>query len=93
VLASGQQPQIVPIFPALEKRLTALVSLGANAQLLNPPAHASKPAWWLMLLIGGLLTLAGGLLLTLIPLLALVSTMLTGVFTLLPTAFLHAWLR
>lgn len=83
---------IVPIFPALERRLAALIRLGAEPSSVVSAAPAKRPLW-LLLLLGVLAVVAAGLLLALIPMLVLASSMLTALFTLLPTAFLHAWLR
>lgn len=83
--------QIVPIFPAPARRLTALVRMGASAAY--QPAPPSQMPLWAKTVIGLLGSIAAGLLLLLLPLLAMASTMLTGLFTLLPTALLHALLR
>lgn len=94
VVAPGTvSAMIVPIFPALERRLAALIRLGAQPSLLNSTAAPTKQPLLLILLLSVLAVVAAGLLLALIPLLVMASSMLTALFTLLPTAFIHAWLR
>jgi Zn-dependent protease with chaperone function len=91
VVASQGSRMVVPIFPSVERRISALVRMGASQQALPAPPPASP--LWAKLLIGVLLVVLAGLMAMLIPLLVLVSTMMTGMFTILPTAFLHALLR
>jgi len=84
---------IFPIFPSLQRRLTALVRMGAHQGLSEPASGFSAAPLPLRLLTGGLLFAALGLLIMLIPMLAVLSTMLTGIFTLFPVAILHFLLR
>lgn len=98
VAPSRKGSLIVPIFPSLARRLAALVRMGATQPIPEQPAPNTVDRRWpvsgpMMILLAGLLTLAAILMVALIPLLILVSTMLTGLFTLFPTALLHALLR
>jgi len=80
---------IVPIFPSLQKRGAALTRMGAH---VAPPRRARMP-WPLVAILSMLAAIGGGLMLSLIFPLALISTMLSGLFTLMPAALLHAVLR
>lgn len=88
---------IVPIFPSLARRLAALARMGATQPLPEQPTPGFTGGRWpsgaMMVLLAGLLALAASLMVALIPLLVMVSTMLTGLFTLFPAALLHALLR
>lgn len=81
---------MVSIFPSLERRLAALVRMGASNQPLVVPTAAPL---WAKLLVGGLLVVMAGLVAVLLPLLVMASTMLTMLFTIMPIALLHAVLR
>jgi Zn-dependent protease with chaperone function len=76
--------------PSLAARCQALVRLGAQPRPTDP--RSELPLWTRMLLAGAW-SLAGVLGLTLVPLLVVLSFMLSGLFTLLPAAALHALLR
>jgi hypothetical protein len=81
----------VPIFPSLERRQRALVAMGATASVVL------KPAWSLplpaLLLMGSLGTIAATLLCVVAVLLVPLSLALSGLFTIVPFAILHALLR
>lgn len=81
---------IVSVFPSVERRLAALVRMGASKQPVAVPTAAPL---WAKLLVGGLLVVMAGLVAVLLPLLVMASTMLTMLFTLMPIAILHALLR
>ncbi|MEN9422656.1 MAG: hypothetical protein RL122_39 [Pseudomonadota bacterium] len=82
---------IVSVFPSVERRLAALVRMGAS----NQPLVVSPPVApvWATLLVGSLLVVMAGLVAVLLPLLVMASTMLTMLFTIMPIAILHAVLR
>lgn len=79
----------VPMYPAHHKRLKALAKMGATV-VLSPPR--SMPLW-----VKALVAAAGvvvvSLLCVAIYLLVVISIALSGLFTLIPTALLHALLR
>ncbi len=81
---------IVSVFPSVERRLAALVRMGASKQPVAVPTAAPL---WAKLLVGGLLVVMAGLVAVLLPLLVMASTMLTMLFTIMPIAILHALLR
>ncbi|WML89474.1 M48 family metalloprotease [Thiothrix lacustris] len=82
---------IISVFPAVERRLAALVRMGASHQPMATPSSVSP--LWIRLLVGGLLVVMAGLVAVLLPLLVIASTMLTMLFTIMPIAILHALLR
>lgn len=82
---------MVSVFPSVERRLAALVRMGASKQPLAAPPPAAP--LWAKLLVGGLLVVMVGLVAVLLPLLVMASTMLTMLFTIMPIAILHALLR
>ncbi len=83
----------VPIFPALDARLRALVRMGATVTIaVEPPWYRAMPAP-LLLLFGALGALVALLLGVVVVLLVWVSLALSGLFTLVPVAALHALLR
>ncbi|HZH05524.1 MAG TPA: M48 family metalloprotease [Lautropia sp.] len=82
----------VSVFPPLQRRLKALVRLGANPQVVAGDTAARRPIL-VTLLIAVLLGLVAVLLCVVIVLLVWVSLALSGMFTLLPAALLHALLR
>lgn len=87
---------IIPMFPAIEKRLKALIRLGAEPIVLRPDQTLSdvwQQAGWRLVIIVVLGLIAAALIIVLIPMLVVVSMMLTLLMTLLPTALLHALLR
>jgi Zn-dependent protease with chaperone function len=81
---------IISVFPSVERRLAALVRMGASKQ---PVAVPTASPLWAKLLVGGLLVVMTGLVAVLLPLLVMASTMLTMLFTIMPIAILHALLR
>jgi hypothetical protein len=80
---------IVPIFPSLEKRGAALVRMGAH---MAPKAKPRMPRWAVAILavLGVVLASLMGLV---IYLLVILSTALSGLFTIVPAALLHYLLR
>jgi Zn-dependent protease with chaperone function len=82
---------IVSVFPSVEKRLVALIRMGANKQLLTVPQSASP--WWVKALIGSLLVVMAALVAVLLPLLVMASAMLSIFFTIIPVAIVHTLLR
>jgi Zn-dependent protease with chaperone function len=80
---------IVPIFPSLQKRVAALDRMGAHV-VLSP-----KPAWpWpIAFVLGALLSVVAGLMTIVVFLLVMVSTAISGLFTVFPAAALHVLLR
>lgn len=81
---------IVPIFPSAEKRMKALIRLGAHVTL-----GPRKPGLPLVakLVIGALLSVAGALMCVVVYLLVILSTAMSGFFTIMPVAALHVLLR
>ena len=80
---------IVPIFPSLEKRGAALVRMGAHIA----PASRPRMPWPVALVIAVLLSIVGALMCVVVYLLVMVSAALSGLFTVVPAAFLHVLLR
>ncbi len=79
----------VPIFPAAERRIKALAKMGAS---VDPRPQQTIP--WPLLAVGiALLAILGGLMAVAAYLLVLASAALSGLFTVLPAAILHALLR
>jgi hypothetical protein len=80
---------LVPIFPAVARRVAALNRMGAHVSLAP---HRRIP--WAMAAVLGLVgAVVGGLMAVVIVLLVVLSTALSGLFTLFPAAILHALLR
>lgn len=87
---------ILPTFPTLEKRMKALIRLGAQPMVLAPDQdwqNLWQQAGWKLILIILLVLLAIVLISVLLPMLVIGSMMLTMLMTLLPTGLLHALLR
>jgi hypothetical protein len=82
---------ILSIFPPIERRYKALGRLGATLQALTP----KRPAWPvpIALLVVVLGTIAGGLMVVAVTLLMWLSAAMSGLFTVIPAALLHALLR
>ncbi|HYM16836.1 MAG TPA: M48 family metalloprotease, partial [Dehalococcoidia bacterium] len=80
---------IVPIFPAVRRRVAALDRMGAHVTLAPKPPLP----WWLVALGGALGLIVFGLLGVVVYLLVIVSAALSGMFTLVPAGILHAILR
>ncbi len=80
---------VVPIFPSPEKRVAALVRMGAQVTL--QPRH--RLPWPLLLLLVTLLSIAGALMCVVVYLLVILSTAISGLFTIFPAALLHYLLR
>ncbi len=88
----GQGPfgtSIVPVFPSAQKRGAALVRMGAHV------APAAKPPLplWLAAIFGAAAVIIAGLMALVIYLLVIVSTALSGLFTIFPATALHFLLR
>jgi hypothetical protein len=79
---------LVPMFPALHRRLRQLEMLGAAPR---PPPTGTPLKY--QLLMAGLFTVLGGLVAILLPLLIFVSLALSMLFLGLPMVILHALLR
>ncbi|WP_026154947.1 M48 family metalloprotease [Thiolinea disciformis] len=87
---------ILPTFPTLEKRMKALIRLGAQPMVLAPDQdwqNLWQQAGWKLVLIMLLTLLAIVLISVLLPMLVIVSMMLTMLMTLLPSGLLHTLLR
>ena len=82
----------VSVFPPLQRRVRALVRLGADPQRFAGPASGGMP-WPLKVLSAVLFTVIGSLMAVVVVLLIWISLALSGLFTLLPVALLHALLR
>ena len=82
----------VSVFPPLERRLRALVRMGADPQHLETGGKRRLPIL-LTLVIAPLLALVGVLLCVVVVLVVWLSLALSGLFTILPAALLHALLR
>jgi Zn-dependent protease with chaperone function len=80
---------IVPIFPSAEKRGAALVRMGAH---ISPAAKRPIPPL-LMAIFIALGAVIAGLLALVVYLLVIVSTALSGLFTIFPAAAIHFLLR
>jgi Zn-dependent protease with chaperone function len=80
---------IVPIFPSIEKRVRALNRMGAHTALQPRPPMPK----WLVMLFTVAAVVGGGLMSVVVVLLVWVSTAISGLFTILPTALLHFLLR
>jgi hypothetical protein len=83
--------QLVSIFPSTERRYKALGRMGAAMR----PIARKRPAWPfpIALLIGALGVLVGGLLTVAVVLMVWLSVALSGLFTIMPAAMIHALLR
>jgi Zn-dependent protease with chaperone function len=82
-------PTMVPIFPSQQKRLAALAQMGAH--VVQTPAR-SMP-WPVVLVLAVLASILAGLMCIVVYLLVIVSAALSGLFTVVPAALLHALLR
>ncbi|HJZ78587.1 MAG TPA: M48 family metalloprotease [Vicinamibacterales bacterium] len=81
---------IVPIVPSPEKRVAALRRMGAHVS----PKRARRSIPWPLALFGGaLVCLVAAMLSVVVFLLVMVSTAISGLFTIFPTAALHLLLR
>jgi Zn-dependent protease with chaperone function len=80
---------VVPIFPSPEKRIAALVRMGAHVTL----TPKRRMPWPLALVLGVLLAIVFVLMSVVVYLLVIVSTALSGLFTMMPAAVLHVLLR
>jgi Zn-dependent protease with chaperone function len=80
---------IVPIFPSSQKRLAALVKMGAHAA----PKTRPRVPWLAALVLTVLASILGALMAVVVGLLVFVSTALSGLFTVMPAALLHVVLR
>jgi Zn-dependent protease with chaperone function len=79
----------VPIFPSIEKRVDALNRMGAHTVLRSK----SPMPMWLVVLFGAFIAIIGGLMSVVVVLLVIVSTAISGLFTIFPAAAIHALLR
>jgi Zn-dependent protease with chaperone function len=82
-------PAMVPIFPSQQKRLAALTRMGAH--VAQTPARGAP--WPAVLVLAVLATILAGLIGVVVYLLVIVSAALSGLFTVVPAALLHALLR
>ena len=82
----------VSVFPPLQRRIRALVRIGADPQRFTSNASGGK-SWLLKVLSAVLFTVIGSLMAVVVVLLIWISLALSGLFTLLPVALLHALLR
>ena len=80
---------IVPIFPSIEKRVRALNRMGAHTVIRARPPMPT----WLVVLFSAAAVVVGGLLSVVVVLLVWLSTAISGLFTIFPTAILHFLLR
>jgi Zn-dependent protease with chaperone function len=80
---------LVPIFPPIEKRVAALNRMGAHTQL-EPRRPMPTP---LVVLFAVLLSICGALMAVVVFLLVMVSTAISGLFTIFPATLLHFLLR
>jgi Zn-dependent protease with chaperone function len=80
---------LVPIFPSIEKRGDALVRMGAHIT----PRHGQPMPWLAKVVLTVLLSIVGALLCVVIYLLVMLSAAVSGLFTIVPAAFLHYLLR
>ncbi len=80
---------LVPIFPTPEKRVAALVRMGAHVALEPKP----RVPWPLVVVFAVLLSIFAALMGVVVYLLAIVSAALSGLFTVVPAALLHLLLR
>ena len=88
--AGGKFGTMVPMFPSLERRLTALQKLGSTVTFKREPRRLSLG---MTIVVGVLLSIAGGLGAILLPMLAWVSVALSMLFLGLPVGALHVFLR
>ncbi len=79
---------VVPTFPSVERRLRALVRLGATAAVAPP-----RWSWRLALILGPIAALLAGLLGFAVFLMAVLSLALSGLMLLLPVSIIHLLLR
>jgi Zn-dependent protease with chaperone function len=80
---------IVPIFPSPQKRVAALTRMGAHVSL---QARPSMP-WPLAVVGAALIAIVAALMSVVVFLLVMVSTAISGLFTIFPAAALHFLLR
>jgi len=80
---------IVPIFPSPQKRVAALARMGAHVTM---KPRAPIP-WPIAAVLALLAAIGAGLMAIVVYLLAMVSTALSGLFTIMPAAVLHFLLR
>jgi Zn-dependent protease with chaperone function len=80
---------LVPIFPSEGRRVAALVRMGAHVAL----EPRSRVPWWLMLVFVLFLSILASLMGVVVYLLVIVSTALSGLFTVVPAGLLHLLLR
>jgi Zn-dependent protease with chaperone function len=80
---------MVPIFPSPQKRLAALGRMGAHVS--QPSGHGLP--WPAALVLAVLASILAALMCVVVYLLVIVSAALSGFFTLVPAALLHALLR
>ncbi len=85
------ESDIVSIFPSNARRLKALGRLGASVAVAAPAQFAMPSP--MAVLIGALVAAAGALMVPVVVLLVWLSIALSGLFTILPAALLHALLR
>lgn len=89
-LAAMSGDVVLSIFPPIERRYQALGRMGAEVRAL--PQRLVRPAW--VMPLGALLSVVvGGLLSVAVVLLIWLSIALSGLFTIMPAALLHAVLR
>jgi Zn-dependent protease with chaperone function len=88
--AGSKFGMMVPMFPSLERRLTALQKLGSTVTFKREPRRLPLGA---TILIGVLSSIAGILGLVVLPLLAWVSVALSMLFLGMPVGVLHVLLR
>jgi len=80
---------IVPVFPSSQKRTVALAKMGAHVA----PKPGLRMPWLAALVLAVLLSILAALMAAVVCLLVFVSTALSGLFTVMPAAFLHIVLR
>lgn len=80
---------MVPIFPSIEKRVAALARMGAHVA----PAVRRRMPWPVVAFFAVLFSVIAALMSVAVYLLVVVSAALSGLFTIVPAAFLHALLR
>ena len=91
VQPSNLNPSLFSLFPPLEKRLQALVLLGADASVLSSTRTASGGLSQFFPYLGAIFV--AGLIVLFIPLMVQLSLMLSLIFTVIPFSLLHSLLR
>jgi len=83
--------RLVSIFPSTERRYKALGTLGATLQPIGRP----RPAWpiGIALVVAALSVVVAGLMTFAVTLMIWLSFAISGLFTIMPAALLHALLR